>query len=489
MIEPSSGRILLDGEDVTEANPDKLRRRIGYVIQQIGLFPHQTIAQNIATVPKMLGWDKERSHERIDELLTTVGLDPEQYRDRYPKELSGGQAQRVGVARALGADPDIMLMDEPFGAIDPITRDRLQNEFLRLQAELHKTIVFVTHDIDEAIKMGDRIAILGERSRIRQCDTPERILAYPADDFVDDFIGTGSTIKGLNFLKVSSLHAHRLPRALGRAVAGRRASPRWRRRAGLAGAGRRRSDVRCAGSTTDAELAGHRRRPSGRRGARRRARPDDTLFHALELMVQSAAASTVVVDDKGAFKGVVQMPHINKAVRRAQYEAQPALRGAGGERHERPSRLTIGCTVPEHAEERRGPALRTPARRRLRRARAMENLGLCSSLRSCIAGARRAALPLRASSLDLPNANQPAALRAGLEHQALAADDAAPADRRSTPRLLVIVVAVPAGIAADPPGAAADRPADPGGRQRRPGAAGVRPARAPLAIFGPGPHR
>ena len=134
-----------------------------------------------------------------------VGLDPDQYRDRYPKELSGGQAQRVGVARALGADPDIMLMDEPFGAIDPITRERLQNEFLRLQGELRKTIVFVTHDIDEAIKMGDKIAILGERSTIRQIDTPERILAYPVDDFVDDFIGNGSTIKGLNFLKVSSL--------------------------------------------------------------------------------------------------------------------------------------------------------------------------------------------------------------------------------------------------------------------------------------------
>ncbi len=144
-------------------------------------------------------------------LLTTVGLDPEQYRDRFPKELSGGQAQRVGVARALGADPDIMLMDEPFGAIDPITRERLQNEFLRLQGELRKTIVFVTHDIDEAIKMGDRIAILGERSTIRQIDTPERILAYPVDDFVDDFIGTGSTIKGLNFLQVSSLKKTDLP--------------------------------------------------------------------------------------------------------------------------------------------------------------------------------------------------------------------------------------------------------------------------------------
>ncbi|MGB7878163.1 MAG: ATP-binding cassette domain-containing protein, partial [Ilumatobacteraceae bacterium] len=205
MIEPTSGRIIFDGEDVTTVNADQLRRQIGYVIQQIGLFPHQTIAQNIATVPKLLGWDKAKTAARVDELLEITGLDPNQYRDRYPKELSGGQAQRVGVARALGGDPDVLLMDEPFGAIDPITRDRLQNEFLRLQAELKKTIVFVTHDIDEAIKMGDRIAILGEQSVIRQFDTPERILAYPVDDFVSDFIGSGSTLKGLNFERVRDL--------------------------------------------------------------------------------------------------------------------------------------------------------------------------------------------------------------------------------------------------------------------------------------------
>ena len=204
MIEPSSGRIIFDDEDVTDVNPDQLRRRIGYVIQQIGLFPHQTIAQNVATVPKMLGWDKTRTKERVDELLDTVGLEPAEFRNRYPKELSGGQAQRVGVARALGGDPAVMLMDEPFGAIDPITRDRLQNEFLRLQAEMKKTIVFVTHDIDEAIKMGDRIAILGDRSVVRQCDTPERILALPVDDYVDDYIGSGSTLKGLNFERVNT---------------------------------------------------------------------------------------------------------------------------------------------------------------------------------------------------------------------------------------------------------------------------------------------
>jgi osmoprotectant transport system ATP-binding protein len=167
LIEPSSGRIFLQGEDVTNVNSDKLRRRIGYVIQQIGLFPHMTIADNIATVPKMLGWDKKRISDRTDELLETVGIDLS-YRDRYPKELSGGQRQRIGVARAMAADPSVLLMDEPFGAIDPITRDRLQDEFLRLQQEIRKTIVFVTHDIDEAIKMGDRIAILKQQSKIAQ---------------------------------------------------------------------------------------------------------------------------------------------------------------------------------------------------------------------------------------------------------------------------------------------------------------------------------
>ncbi len=321
MIEPSSGRILLDGEDVTTGNPDKLRRRIGYVIQQIGLFPHHTIAQNIATLPKMLGWEKERIAARVDELMTTVGLDPDQYRDRYPKELSGGQAQRVGVARALGADPDIMLMDEPFGAIDPITRDRLQNEFLRLQGELRKSIVFVTHDIDEAIKMGDRIAILGERSKIRQIDTPERILAYPVDDFVNDFIGTGSTIKGLNFLKVSSLTLTGYPRmtiaespqqGIARLqesgsdwlvlVDDQQRPLRWLSSADLTGA---TVDVEEGGEALGVFLES-----------------DNTLFQALEQMVQSAAAASIVVDGAGAFQGVVQMEHLAKAVRRAQMEAR-----------------------------------------------------------------------------------------------------------------------------------------------------------------------
>src|SRR5215211_5471459 len=197
IIEPTSGRIFLEDEDVTKANPDNLRRRIGYVIQQIGLFPHMTIADNIATVPKMLGWDQQRISDRVDELLEMVSIDFS-YRDRYPKELSGGMQQRIGVARAMAADPPIMLMDEPFGATDPITRERLQDEFLRLQQEIKKTIVFVTHDIDEAIRMGDRIAILKQHSKIAQYDTPERILTDPANEFVENFIGTGATIKRLS---------------------------------------------------------------------------------------------------------------------------------------------------------------------------------------------------------------------------------------------------------------------------------------------------
>src|SRR4028118_2228328 len=204
IIEPSSGRIFLQDEDVTGVNADKLRRRIGYVIQQIGLFPHMTIAENIATVPKMLGWDKKRISERVDELLETVSMDTS-YRDRYPKELSGGQRQRIGGARAMAADPPVLLMDEPFGAIDPITRDRLQDEFLRLQQEIRKTIVFVTHDIDEAIKMGDRIAILRNQSKIAQYDTPEKILTDPADDFVADFIGAGASIKRLRLSTVDEI--------------------------------------------------------------------------------------------------------------------------------------------------------------------------------------------------------------------------------------------------------------------------------------------
>jgi osmoprotectant transport system ATP-binding protein len=321
MIEPTGGRIILDGEDVTSADPDLLRRRIGYVIQQIGLFPHQTIAQNIATVPRMLKWDKARIAKRVDELLSMVGLDPDEYRNRYPKELSGGQAQRVGVARALGADPEIMLMDEPFGAIDPITRERLQNEFLRLQAELRKTIVFVTHDIDEAIKMGDRIAILGERSVIRQCDTPERILAFPVDDFVDDFIGSGSTIKGLNFEQVSSLNLNEYPNIKigdepqrGLDIL-RSSGQEW-----LLILDERNRPIRWLRENDLERSTGSFREEGAEVSIRLKA--EDTLFHALEEMLLSSSGVCCVVDEEGALAGVVEMTHLRKAIRRAQVEAR-----------------------------------------------------------------------------------------------------------------------------------------------------------------------
>lgn len=208
LIEPTSGRILIGDDDVTRGNPDELRRHIGYVIQGAGLFPHYTVGDNIAMVPKLLKWDKDRIAARVDELLDLVSLDPAQYRDRYPRELSGGQQQRVGVARALAADPPVLLMDEPFGAVDPITRQRLQDELLRLQEELRKTIVFVTHDFDEAVKLGDRIAILQVGSEIVQYDTPEQILTNPADDFVRDFVGAGAALKQLSLNRIRDVDLH-----------------------------------------------------------------------------------------------------------------------------------------------------------------------------------------------------------------------------------------------------------------------------------------
>ncbi|GGM94983.1 hypothetical protein GCM10011609_35620 [Lentzea pudingi] len=205
IIEPSSGSITIDGQDVLSLDPNELRRHIGYVIQQIGLFPHMTIAENIATVPKLLGWSRERTNNRVDELLRTVQLDPAVFAHRYPKQLSGGQQQRVGVARALAADPPVMLMDEPFGATDPITRQKLQAEFLKLQADIGKTIIFVTHDFDEAVRLGDRIAVLGERSRIEQFDTPANILANPANDYVSSFIGHGAGLMRLALIPISDV--------------------------------------------------------------------------------------------------------------------------------------------------------------------------------------------------------------------------------------------------------------------------------------------
>ncbi|WP_297491319.1 ABC transporter ATP-binding protein [Pseudonocardia sp.] len=202
MVEPTSGIITIGGEDALKLDADQLRRGIGYAIQQAGLFPHFTVAQNIAVVPGLLKWDRKRIDERVDEMMDLVGLDPKLYRDRLPRQLSGGQQQRVGVARALAADPPVLLMDEPFGAVDPITRGNLQDELLRLQAELGKTIVFVTHDFDEAVKLGDKIAVLGDRSSIQQYDTPDAILANPANDTVAGFVGAGASLKQLTLMRV-----------------------------------------------------------------------------------------------------------------------------------------------------------------------------------------------------------------------------------------------------------------------------------------------
>jgi osmoprotectant transport system ATP-binding protein len=202
LVEPSGGRVLLDGDDISRRNPVQLRRGIGYVIQQTGLFPHLTVGANVATVPRLLGWDGHRVRQRVDELIDLVGLDPGAYRDRYPAQLSGGERQRIGVARAIATDPPVLLMDEPFGAVDPITRERLQNEFLRLQKQLGTTILFVTHDIDEAIKMGDRIAVFQPGGWLAQYDTPTAVLEHPADDYVARFVGADRGLKRLSLSRV-----------------------------------------------------------------------------------------------------------------------------------------------------------------------------------------------------------------------------------------------------------------------------------------------
>jgi osmoprotectant transport system ATP-binding protein len=218
-VEITEGDILIGDVSVRDREPAELRREMGYVIQQIGLFPHRTVADNMATVPKLLGWDGDRTRRRVRELFEVIGLDPA-LGDRFPSQLSGGQQQRIGVARALAADPPVMLMDEPFGAIDPINRERLQNEFLRLQAEIRKTVLFVTHDIDEAIKMGDRIAILTDGGRLAQYATPAELLMAPADDFVEDFVGADRALKRLALMRVRDIDLWEAPLAfVGQATA------------------------------------------------------------------------------------------------------------------------------------------------------------------------------------------------------------------------------------------------------------------------------
>jgi osmoprotectant transport system ATP-binding protein len=211
LVDPSSGRIFVNGEDVTEVDAVKLRRRIGYVIQAIGLFPHQSVADNIATVPKLEGWNRARTKARVGELLELVGLDADRFAKRYPHELSGGQRQRVGVARALAADPPVLLMDEPFGAVDPVARDRLQQQFLELQRQLRKTIVFVTHDIDEAIKLGDRIAVMRDGGHLEQYADPATLLSEPKTEFVRDFVGADRTLRRLAVTRIGTEDLERWP--------------------------------------------------------------------------------------------------------------------------------------------------------------------------------------------------------------------------------------------------------------------------------------
>ncbi len=301
MIEPSSGEIIFDGENVTKSDPNELRRRMGYVIQQIGLFPHRTIAENIAIVPKSLKWPKEKIRARVDELLELTGMDPNVYRDRYPKELSGGQAQRVGVARALGAEPDVLLMDEPFGAIDPITRFNLQNEFLRLQSELKKTIVFVTHDIDEAVKMGDRIAILRDQSEIAQLDTPEAILTNPADSFVENFLGSGAVLKTLTLRRLNDIQLVPPPEITQQTSRSEAAAQL--RQSGHPFVVLLDDSRRPIAWVNEENLDSSDSLVSDSRRISVKLEPEDTLQEALSVMLQSSAGMSAVVDSSGQYLG------------------------------------------------------------------------------------------------------------------------------------------------------------------------------------------
>jgi osmoprotectant transport system ATP-binding protein len=313
MIDITSGEILLDGRSVRERQPAELRREIGYAIQQIGLFPHLSVAGNIATVPRLLGWSKERIRARVDELLELVSLDPHETRDRYPAQLSGGQRQRVGVARALAVDPPLMLMDEPFGAIDPINRERLQNEFLRLQREIRKTIVFVTHDIDEAIKMGDRIAIMQKGGKLAQYAPPAELLMYPEGRFVEDFVGADRALKRLALQRVRDVDLWKAPLV-------RVGEPVAEARSRLADSEVPYpllvdGDGRPLGWLSEKGMQGER----VERELRSRAEPvlelDDVLRDALSDLLQEEAQYGPVVDHRGQVTGVLSIEILGHALR------------------------------------------------------------------------------------------------------------------------------------------------------------------------------
>ncbi len=315
LIEPTSGRVTIDGTDVMSLPAVELRRKIGYVIQQVGLFPHLTVAENVAVVPRLLRWKPSRTRERVEELLDLVGLDPATYRGRYPAELSGGERQRVGVVRAMAADPAVMLMDEPFGAVDPIRRDRLQNEFLRLQAKVRKTIVFVTHDVDEAIKMADRIAILQKGGILAQYDTPDAILASPASEFVERFVGADRGLKRLSLGRVQDV-------------------PLIEPVIVQAGESRAEARKRLAqhGDLGYALLVDERRRPLGwidRRDLQGDGTVDptaatpgaptlereSTLRDALSAMLSSSVQLGVIVDERDAVIGLISVDSIGEVLR------------------------------------------------------------------------------------------------------------------------------------------------------------------------------
>jgi osmoprotectant transport system ATP-binding protein len=303
MIEPSHGRILIDGALNTQIRKSQLRRGIGYVIQQAGLFPHRTVLDNITTVPLLLGWSKAKARDRAYELLPRVGL-PEILADRYPAQLSGGQQQRVGVARALAADPPIMLMDEPFSAVDPVVRAQLQDEFLRLQGELGKTIIFVTHDIDEAIKLGDRVAVLREGGRLAQYAPPQQLLADPADDFVASFVGRDRGFRSLSFLPAADQPLRPVGSVLVGATAARaravadHAGGRWV--LGLDEYGKPLGWLDVETLPPDDSVDADHLQPLG--GAFRR---EDSLRAALDAAVLAASGLAVCVDDSGEVEGAV----------------------------------------------------------------------------------------------------------------------------------------------------------------------------------------
>jgi osmoprotectant transport system ATP-binding protein len=312
MIEISDGDIVLDGRSVRDRKPAQLRREIGYAIQQIGLFPHLTIADNIATVPKLLGWSRDRIRARVDELLELVQLDATATRARYPAQLSGGQRQRVGVARALAVDPPLMLMDEPFGAIDPINRERLQNEFLRLQHEIRKTVVFVTHDIDEAIKMGDRIAVLQQGGRLAQYASPAELLTSPAGPFVESFVGADRALKRLALQRVREIDLWRAPLV-------RAGEPVAEARAKVA-----ESDLpyplliddegRPLGWLSERALAGDHVTAELGSGAEPVVELDDVLRDALADLLQHETQYGPVVDARGRVAGVLSVEVIGQAL-------------------------------------------------------------------------------------------------------------------------------------------------------------------------------